>query len=340
MFLGSDDEGDFSFGPWTGCDEFVDHSFILHLKDTTADLQHASADEEDEEEICYRDEMQFLLNYRKSVPEPPQPQKQEQQRTWTYSAGFPRDAAAPPFGCSSSSHGTAAVAVDMRIPPSIPEDTPMLERSFFGIHEESFMEISSPPSSDEPSMDHTKKNLRPRLGNGRAATANNSCNGDTAYADSGCIYPTVTPAAYPNATDNDDDSDYGVPTRRKRKTQRQQRTAKKLLKQQQSSGTESDKETCPAEDDTIMHTYETYRLPSGRRKQFRQLPANVQNIFNKAVKDKFLNPADWLCVHVPDGRKYPKKCEEIMRKTKLSIEDVRFYMHNNARKGKRLAGFA
>lgn len=84
-----------------------------------------------------------------------------------------------------------------------------------------------------------------------------------------------------------------------------------------------------------------FTLTKGHNKampKFRHLPKKVQQHINWAVKDKTLHRSHWLMVKSSNGtRRYPKKFEAAMKKTGLFADELRYYMHNNARKGKRLA---
>ena len=53
-----------------------------------------------------------------------------------------------------------------------------------------------------------------------------------------------------------------------------------------------------------------------------------------------LYPDSWLMAYAPKGAKYPEKFEDTMLRTGLNSRQLRYYMHNNARKGKRLAAIA
>ena len=60
-------------------------------------------------------------------------------------------------------------------------------------------------------------------------------------------------------------------------------------------------------------------------------------MLDEALMDKFLNPEDWRCANAQKPLKYMPKQIDLMNKTGLCPRQIRYYMHNNARKGKRMA---
>ena len=59
-------------------------------------------------------------------------------------------------------------------------------------------------------------------------------------------------------------------------------------------------------------------------------------MLDEALIDKLLNPEDWRCANAPKPLKNTPKQAELMNKTGLCPKQIRYYMHNNARKGKRI----
>lgn len=69
-----------------------------------------------------------------------------------------------------------------------------------------------------------------------------------------------------------------------------------------------------------------------------RFPREKQLLLDEALLDRMLNPKEWLCAFAPEDMKYTHKFTALMKGTGLSAAQVRRYMHNNARKGKKLAG--
>jgi hypothetical protein len=63
----------------------------------------------------------------------------------------------------------------------------------------------------------------------------------------------------------------------------------------------------------------------------------IKAILEDALLDRTLNPQDWLKTNAPKHLMYAQKQVDLMEKTGLSVVQIRHYMHNNARKGKRIA---
>jgi hypothetical protein len=71
-------------------------------------------------------------------------------------------------------------------------------------------------------------------------------------------------------------------------------------------------------------------LSSGRYKP------HIKIMLDEAMLDKLSNPHDWLIQYAPPGQKYTSKQVDLMDRTGLSAVQIRHYMHNNARKAKRM----
>jgi hypothetical protein len=69
-------------------------------------------------------------------------------------------------------------------------------------------------------------------------------------------------------------------------------------------------------------------------------PKRLLVFLTEALLDRTLNPNDWLCAYAPDNMRYTKKFTDLMENTGLSPAQLRRYMHNNARKGKKMVADA
>jgi hypothetical protein len=63
---------------------------------------------------------------------------------------------------------------------------------------------------------------------------------------------------------------------------------------------------------------------------------HVKKMLDEAMMDKLVHKEDWLRKNAPRGQKYTPKQADLMRRTALTALQIRHYMHNNARKAKRL----
>jgi hypothetical protein len=63
----------------------------------------------------------------------------------------------------------------------------------------------------------------------------------------------------------------------------------------------------------------------------------VKRMLEEALLDRALNPKEWLCANAAPNMKYAQKFFDLMHNTGLSPAEVRQYLHNNARKAKKMA---
>jgi hypothetical protein len=94
-------------------------------------------------------------------------------------------------------------------------------------------------------------------------------------------------------------------------------------------------ETPPVQGNQENHAQENKK--NKKAVKFRQLSKRVQGVLNEALMEKTLNPEGWLCAHAGSNSKYPLKYEQLMARTGLTGPQIRVFMHNNARKGRRMA---
>lgn len=73
------------------------------------------------------------------------------------------------------------------------------------------------------------------------------------------------------------------------------------------------------------------------RKSRTRFPEYVKMCLDDALKDRFANPSEWTCRSNRHLTKVLPKMIALCEKTGLTPKQIRNYMHNNARKGKRLA---
>lgn len=73
------------------------------------------------------------------------------------------------------------------------------------------------------------------------------------------------------------------------------------------------------------------------RKPRKRFPPHIKQWLDDALLSRTLFPDQWMCAGNPKLTKFMPKVVELSERTGLSPQQIRNYMHNNARKGRRLA---
>jgi hypothetical protein len=79
-------------------------------------------------------------------------------------------------------------------------------------------------------------------------------------------------------------------------------------------------------------------LSVGRMFSSKRYSARIKAMLDEALLDKVRNPADWLIANAPEGHQFTLKQMDLMERTGLTALQIRHYMHNNARRGRRIVG--
>ena len=181
--------------------------------------------------------------------------------------------------------------------------------------------------------------LRRRLPNGRAATAGVAAAGQSSSSSlsSACAHDANASCPESEGDECDDDDAGSVPEKKgakKKKKRDEDRPYSRSI--DKKKGKSICKKDCRAKDlawnpENGLDDQCAMRRKSIKGKRF---PPDVKALLDEALLDRFLNPEDWLCANAPQGMRYMPKCVDLMQRTGLTAQQIRGYMHNNARKGK------
>lgn len=136
--------------------------------------------------------------------------------------------------------------------------------------------------------------------------------------------------------DNDSDWEDGMKRRKRqmRRAVREKNMVEKTAAESVSAMSCTGKDKCKQLNAPVAKT-----IRKGRRERH-MFPKRLLVFLTEALLDRTLNPNDWLCAYAPDNMRYTKKFTDLMENTGLSPAQLRRYMHNNARKGKKMVADA